>query len=216
MRPLNEWLNRVAEKYKQLASLKPNPDKKARQDKWVESSVLISIQRLEGQTTDESEVSEALRLIRTLVQSDGRAATLTLDLLLKLARTTEFRKGDGDPGIPLKPVPAEHLQSSVESACRWFAADSFLELNPVEQTSIVHLRLLEIQPFENRNLRAAILGASLFTMRSDLPPMIVTHDLENDYRDAIDEARRGNTEPMVELMATALERAMDEMIKLAK
>jgi hypothetical protein len=46
--------------------------------------------------------------------------------------------------------------------------------------------------------------------------MIVTHDLENDYRDAIDEARRGNTEPMVELVATALERAMDEIIKLAK
>jgi hypothetical protein len=53
-------------------------------------------------------------------------------------------------------------------------------------------------------------------MRSDLPPMIVTRELENNYSDAIDEARRGNTEPMVELVANALERAMDEMLKLAK
>ena len=225
----------MAKKHREfmLRELSPEQNEKIRQ--WVEVSFVRSTLGLEGAAVTEGDLAGAaaqakqattpganleavallagLRLLKDIALAQGSAATLTPELLLKLhGGSGAFRRSPGGPGRPVAP---EHLQASVESACRWFGAESFAELNPIEQASIVHLRLLEIQPFEEANQRIAILAASLFTLRSGLPPVMIVPDLEGAYRKAVDESGSGNTQPMVELMGTAVERSLGRMIELA-
>ncbi|HXG67986.1 MAG TPA: Fic family protein, partial [Blastocatellia bacterium] len=112
--------------------------------------------------------------------------------------------------------PPQHLQASMVSACLWFTAESFTELNPVEQAAIVHLRLIELQPFEQGNARTALLAASLFTLRASLPPVIIRPEQHAAYLAALDEGLRMETRPMVELMAEALEKTLTGMIAVAR
>ena len=236
-RSLNEWINRVAKKHREfmLRELSPEQNEKIRQ--WVEVTFVGSTLGLEGSAVTEVDLAGAaaaaqarrattpganleavallagLRLLKDIALAQGSAATLTPELLLKLhVGSGAFRRSPGGTGRPVAP---EHLQASVESACRWFGAESFAELNPIEQASIVHLRLLEIQPFEEANQRIAILAASLFTLRGGLPPVMIVPDLEGAYRKAVDESGSGNTQPMVELMGTVVERSLGRMIELA-
>lgn len=149
----------------------------------------------------------ALRLVRSQVESEAPKAELTPGLLLKLGR-----KPDGSPGEFREGI----TERMIESACLWFTAGSFGELNPLEQASIVHLRLIEIRPFEEGNEGLALVAASLFIMRSGLPPLIITQEMSEDYRAAMTEGFRMNTKPLVELMARATERTLSEMIESSK
>src|SRR6185503_19813145 len=97
-----------------------------------------------------------------------------------------------------------------------YTAESFDELNPIEQASIVFLRLIEIQPFERANLQTALTAASLFTLRSTLPPVIIKPQRKPAFLNAIEESRRTNTKPMVELMADAVQSTLGEMIEKSK
>jgi Fic family protein len=103
----------------------------------------------------------------------------------------------------------------LESACRWYTAESFAELNPVEQASIVLLRLVEMQPFEDANERTALVAASLFTLRNDLPPIIIKPEMDSSYRLALEEGIRMNTKPMVETVADAVVASLGELVQEA-
>ena len=239
-RSVNDWISRVAQKHREFTSLRLSPEQHERIRKWVEVTFVYSTLRLEGvavteadvlgaisaappgpsvATSPEGEAVELLRGIRLLQDfalGNGVAAALTSDLLLRLhGGGGEFRSSHSERVGPAMPVSPEHLAASVESACRWFSAESFAELNPIEQASIVHLRLLEIQPFERANLRIAILAASLFTLRRGLPPVMIMPDLAQAYEKAVSESRSGNTQPMVEMMGSAVEGALVRMIGLA-
>ena len=110
-----------------------------------------------------------------------------------------------------------HLRLILDSVCQWFSADSFRELHPVEQASIVLLRLIEMHPFELRNERTALLAASLFTLRSGLPPLIIEPGSHQAYRAALDQGLRMNTKPMVEFLAQSIEASLDlEILKVSE
>jgi len=239
-RSVNDWISRVALKHREFTSLQLSPEQHDRIREWVELTFVSSTLGLEGLAVTEAEVLGAIssnrpgravatgpdsvvvellrgiRLLRDFALGDGAAAGLTLDVLLRLhGGGAEFRKSQGERAGHTMPVSPEHLAATVESACRWFTAESFAELNPIEQASIVHLRLLEIQPFEQANLRIAMLAASLFTLRRGLPPVMIMPDLAGAYEKAVAESRSGNTQPMVEMMGSAVEGALIRMIGLA-
>jgi len=160
----------------------------------------------------------SLRRVTSLARANGKAAELTGEVLLKLHSVSGagFRTSAGDTSREPKPPAPEHLPALIESACRWYTAESFAELNPVEQASIVLLRLIDMQPFEQANERNALVAASLFTLRSELPPIIIKPEMNSAYRNALDEGARMNTKPMVETVAEAVERSMSEMIEQAR
>jgi hypothetical protein len=242
-RAANEWINRVGQRHKQLISLGASAEEKDGLNRWAATEFVYSTLGLDGlevsrervahfaaRPTDllglkEDEVAieallEALRAVESLVEDYGRTAALAPDVLIRLHNplggTEGFRKTEGDSGRPFKPTPPEHLPAAIASACRWFAADSFVELNPVEQASIAYLRLVEFQPFEESSDRTSLAAACLFTMRSDLPPIIIKEEMRGAYRAAIDEGVRMNTKPMVELMAEAVEKSLAEMIGIVE
>ncbi|HVF92430.1 MAG TPA: Fic family protein [Blastocatellia bacterium] len=214
---------------------------------WLEVDFILSALTLAGAHVERERVEEAvraidrpaegngpedagiLRLLRALravlaqVETEGRRARLTPDLLLSFDRKPdgargEFRKGRADhsKGAAARSRPAappEYLPAMIESACLWFTAGSFEEMHPLEQAAIVHLRLIEIQPFEEGNEGLSFAAASLFTLRSGLPPVVIPRELSAAYREAVDEGFRMNTRPLVELMARAIERCLTRMIK---
>lgn len=240
-RPTYEWINRVCKKHKQLADLDLSQQQKAALARWVETEFVGSTLALEGMDISSAQVarlasslpSDAGNLTETeealtgLIaafrflqnETQNRAASLTSRLLLKLHShlsdsESGFRKTPGEVDRMSKPPPAEHLPAITENACRWFEAESFAELSPIEQASIAHMRLLEIQPFESANQRTALLAASLFTLRRELPPLIIRPDRAQAYRAAVSEGMRMNTTPMVELLAEVIETALGEMIEI--
>jgi hypothetical protein len=236
-----EWINRVSRKHKDFTSLDLSLEEKSALSSWTETEFVYSTLRLDkvdvsrekvahlaarptsltGLTEDELTITtmlEALRTVESLVASFGRTADLAPDVLIRLHNplgTTEgFRETAGDSSRLFKPTPAAHLPGAVEGACRWFAADSFRELNPIEQAAVAYLRLVEFQPFKQSSDRTSLAAASLFTLRQGLPPIIIRPEMEQQYQAAMNEGLRMNTTPMVELMAGAVEKALDEMIGL--
>ncbi|HEX8088575.1 MAG TPA: Fic family protein [Blastocatellia bacterium] len=241
-RSANEWLNKVSQKHKEFAALSLAPGQKENLDRWEEVEFIRSTLELgcvnvsrdaiarisaapptdlaaaDDNSLAVADLLMAVRMVKSVVRACA-AATLTPDLLARLhdpsGRGEGFRKSAGDRSRALKPAPAEHLASAIESACRWFTAESFEELNPIEQASIVYLRLTEIQPFERANERAALVAASLFTLRGGLPLIIITTGLQGAYRAALDEGAKMNTRPMVEMIADAVGQSIEEMIRIA-
>jgi Fic family protein len=157
----------------------------------------------------------SLRKVVALVRENGRNAQLTSKLLVEIhgAPGGALRNGPGTISGSLKPPAPNHLPAVLESAFQWYTAESFAELNPIEQAALVLLRLIEIQPFEKNNQRTALVAASLLTLRSDLPPLIIRSQLKEEYFLALDEATRMNTKPTVEMLAWAVAEILDESIQ---
>jgi Fic family protein len=224
-RPAYEWINRVAQKHAELEKLGLSEKEGESLRRLSESEFVYWAARLaalEGEEAPdadrrEAETLAALRVVEALAESEGPQASLTPELLMKLndplgINESKFRLNAIRATGPFKPAPAEHIPALIESACRWLTAESFFELNPLEQASITHLRLLEIHPFERANLETALVAASLFTMRNRMPPIIIKQEDSSLYRSAVEEGARMNTRPMVELMALAMEKRLSEMI----
>ena len=240
-RPAYEWINRVAQKHAEMEKLGLSEKERESLRRLSESEFVYSTAHLAGLPVSPAQVSRiagraelegrelsdadrpiaelltALRIVEALARSEGPQASLTPELLMKLnnplgINENRFRMNAIPPTGPFKPAPAEHIPALIESVCRWLTAESFSELNPLEQASITHLRLLEIQPFEQANLETALVAASLFTMRNRMPPIIIKQEDSSLYRAAVEEGARMNTRPMVELMAIAMEKSLSGMI----
>jgi len=237
----------INRKLEELNSVRPSGDSAIRVAPWLEVDFILSALNLAGKRVERERVEETaraieapasgndpegasiLRLLRALravlaqVESEGRKARLTPDLLLSFERKPdgtpgEFRKGRADqpkdPAAHSRPAaPPEYLPAMIESACLWFTAGSFEEMHPLEQAAIVHLRLIEVQPFGDGNEQLSLAAASLFTLRSGLPPLIIPPEMSAAYSEAVDEGFRMNTRPLVELMARATEKCLTRMVE---
>jgi len=236
MRPSHDWISRINQKQKQLAELDLSEEQRKNIKRLTEIEFVYSTLVLEGheisredvsrlatsQTTEASSESdrqasaliESLRKVIGLARQRGKNASLSPELLLELhnlpGSDTSLRRQAGRN--PSAPSP-ERLRAAVESACHWFTAESFAEFHPVEQASLVLLRLIDIEPFDRSNDRTALVAASLFTLRSELPPIIIKPEMNSAFRKALDEGVRMNTRPMVEFIATAVNQTVREMIQ---
>ena len=108
------------------------------------------------------------------------------------------------------PAPASLLPRMLELAFDWFTSPSFEELHPVEQATVVYLRLLDLHPFPAHMETTALLTAGFYTRRASFPMLVIDAN-ENDrarFQQARDAAFRMLTQPLVELFADQLSRDM--------
>jgi Fic/DOC family len=227
MRPAYDWIPRIKEAQKRFAELNLSTEEKERVDRWLEVEFVYSTLDLKGTVISRERVAalsvsepdanavgdseraalslrRSLRAVALLARESGKEAVLTAQLLVELHTTPG---GTGGASLPAQAL------TGIEAACRWFSAESFAELHPVEQASIVLLRLIDIRPFEQANEQTALVAASLFTQRADLPPIIVRPGMRSAYCAALDEGSRMNTKPMVELLAETCESSLGRMIE---
>lgn len=233
-RPTYEWVARVNQKHRQLAELSLSAAETQKLDRWLEIEFVYSTLRLEGKEIEREQVARlvsfptnsdgepgavprllaSLRTVTSLARELGKDSVLSVELLLKL---NDLQRGHGFQGTDSTPkLTTENLLLALEGACQWFSAESFTELHPIEQAAIVFLRLIDLRPFAQRNDRTALVAASLFTLRSGLPPIIIGVEAQQAYRAALNEGVRMNTKPMVEFLAESVEQSLDLMILKAK
>jgi hypothetical protein len=240
-RPAHDLINSLGHAQKQLAAVQLTPEQKRNLDRWVEIEFASATLGLEGVAVSREHVAlldadpstsdntnrernsqiinllKAIRTVRSLCETSGRAAQLTPELLIKLHSSLGYEAiSPTDPGEAQpssERVAAPRSLAQIESACRWFAAESFVELHPTEQASIVLLRMLELKQFEEGNIRLALVASSLFSVRSGLPAIIIKPELQGEYRAALSEGIRMNTKPMVDLVGHALLLTVGEMLK---
>lgn len=209
-----------------LEELQPSPDKSRELREWTEARFVWATLGLEGiqlhfdealrlsesaspdLSTAPGRLLAGLREIGKLAAENGNEARFSTRLLFLLYDP----RPDSRPSLR-KTANPDHLLLGLESASRWFSTESFTELHPVEQASIVLLRLFEIQPFEDRRFEMAVLAASLFTLKGRLPPLIIRG---NEFKAVLGEGMRMNTGPVVAFIAQSIEATARELIDLAK
>lgn len=111
------------------------------------------------------------------------------------------------------PAPASMLPRLLDLAFDWFTTEGFAELHPLEQATLVYLRLLDLSPFASENQLTALLAAGFHTRRAGFPLIIapvwsLDEAAETRYRQALEAAFRMLTQPLVEFFADALISAM--------
>lgn len=240
-RPAHDLINSVTQAQKELTALQLTPEQHQTLKRRVEIEFACATLALEGSAVSRQEVEResagiatdantagqnkagivsvlyAIREVRSLAEAHGGTASLTPSLLLKLhSGSGQYADSIKEPGEQPTPEQAQaaRLYARLESVCHWFTAESFDELHPAEQASIVLLRLIDLKPFDEGNTQIALAASSLFTLRSQLPPIIIKSDMQAAYRTALNEGVKMNTKPMVDLVAEALVKTVRELVEL--
>lgn len=173
----------------------------------------LQIEQLQGRPADDARLLDAMRR----VTGWARAGEFDLDRLIEMHRTLTgpaddpIRRTEPLPLNPMHdPAPAVLVPRMLDNAFDWFSTPSFAELHPVEQSSVVFLRLLDLHPFTSQMELSALLAAGFYTQRAGLPSLIVYREESDRYRQAVEAAFRMLTQPLVELFAEMLARTMRE------
>jgi Fic family protein len=230
-RPAYDWINRVNRKKAELDSLDLSAGQQESLRKSARHDFAVCTLRLEGVAVTDEQINRlpkltddqieglspvdrsafaifsALALVETAADSKGPGSGLTPALLTEIDLI--INQGPGSADGPTHPA-------SLAAACYWWTADSFLELHPIEQAALAHLRLMDLKPFPNLNERISLLASSLFAIRASLPPLTIATEAQPRYKAALEEGRRMNTQPMVEIVAEMTERAIERIIHAAK
>ena len=171
---------------------------------------------------------ERLRLAAGLVSGWAcePVARFDQDRLLELNRVLRGL----EPGAPLlrtgeppllselhDPAPARLLPRLLDLAFDWFTTEGFAELHPVEQGTVVYLRLLDLSPFPEMLETTALLAAGFHTCRGGFPLLTIdAGEVDSTrYRQALAAAFRMLTQPLVEYFADSLIYSMKQAVKQA-
>jgi Fic family protein len=136
-------------------------------------------------------------------------AKLDVPRLLELNRALTngeplFRENETAPiNAAHDPPLARIVPRLLDNAMSWFITEGFAEMNPVEQATLVHLRLLDLQPFAAANANTATLAASFHLERAGLPPLLFDPN-EARYIAALESGFRMLTQHLVDYFADSL------------
>lgn len=150
-----------------------------------------------------------------LISTWAEQAAFSFDLprLLELNRALTdgaslWREEDADAlNAAHDPPLARLLPRLLDNALSWFTTEGFAEMNPVEQATLVHLRLLDLQPFAAANSQTAILAASFYTERAGLPPLLFDPN-DARYAAALASGFRMLTQHLVDYFAASLQQTI--------
>ncbi len=129
----------------------------------------------------------------------------------------EFRRGRAVEFVPgIAPLEADLITGALARTAEWFNAESLAELHPLEQATLALMRIVEIQPFVKHNLTTALLSASIFLLRADLPfPLLRAAEFPL-FNEALARALSTLwTQDLTRLLAGAVESALDELNRAA-
>ena len=239
--PIHDALNRISGKQTELIKLGLSPARLTALMEFVERAFTASalaltgldvsdeqiavlqrgrVQEAEALPGTEGKIQAGLTSVRVLrsVADRAAAASLTPELLLRIHDPLN----DKPSGNNESDTAADGAEESARTAarimafCDWAAADSFRELNALEQAAIIVLRLLEIRPFAEGNVIAALGAGSLFTMRAGWPPIIIPKPIQPRFKPTVGEGMKMNTRPMVDLLAESIYQTIESIIQLAK
>ena len=103
----------------------------------------------------------------------------------------------------------QFIERSLDNFATWLTVDSFEEIHPVEQAALVLTRLMDIWPFEFGNRTATVVFANFFLVRAGYPPFFVLPAELEQFEQALSEAIRMQTQPLVGAIYKSILREVD-------
>ena len=192
---------------------------------WLERGIDLRAAGGHATVPEGEAVEKALALVANWATApDPHLDPERLGEVNKLVRGSEaegalFRSGPPALlSVQHDPAPASMLPRLLDLAFDWFTTEGFAELHPLEQATLVYLRLLDLSPFAAANETTALVAAGFYTRRGGFPARIlpsgmmpgVAGDEARRYKQALESAFGMLTQPLVEFFAEALARSMRE------
>ncbi len=117
-------------------------------------------------------------------------------------------------GSTWMPPPSRDVPGKMDQLFAWMDGNPE-DLNGIELASLFHLRFLQVHPFSDGNGRMARLLMNLVLMRHGYP--FLTNIAYRDrarYMDALGEADLENMRPLVNIIASSVETALDRYLRV--
>lgn len=115
-------------------------------------------------------------------------------------------------GAKHQPPEALVIPSLMADLIRW-AGKNQKKLHPVELAAFLHHKIAHIHPFFDGNGRTARLAMNVILMRAGYPLAVVLKNDRKKYYRVLEQADRGNSQPILLFIAQAVERSLDLYIK---
>lgn len=195
LRSSGDWLTGLSQTREAWTRAKRQPETVARvreaQAKFLGDEVWPATQLI----SDWASTPEAKLDVPRLLELN-RALTNSAQLFRELAAAPINAAHD--------PPLARIVPRLLDNAMGWFTTEGFAEMNAVEQATLVHLRLLDLQPFAAANFATATLAASFYLERAGLPPLLFDAT-EARYLAALESGFRMLTQHLVDYFAASLQ-----------
>ena len=201
LRSSGDWLTGLSQAREAWATVKTRPETIAR------------VRELQAKQCGAEALSAAHKIADWAAEANAR---LDVPRLLELNRALTngeilFREAETTPlNAAHDPPLARLIPRLLDNAMNWFATEGFAEMNAVEQATLVHLRLLDLQPFAAANFQTATLAASFYTERAGLPPLLFDAT-EARYAAALESGFRMLTQHLVDYFAASLQQTITNL-----
>ncbi|MEN9934673.1 MAG: hypothetical protein RLZZ387_1252 [Chloroflexota bacterium] len=140
------------------------------------------------------------------------ATILTMHRLVmdkNLASAGSFRAGPVRIiGSSLQPPPARDVRRLMAEWAAWPSGEGQGH-PPVVRAVIAHHGFLAVHPFEDGNGRTGRLLLNLMLMRAGYPPALLLREWRVGYIEALAQADRGRSGPLLNLIGRAIEQGLD-------
>jgi excisionase family DNA binding protein len=118
-------------------------------------------------------------------------------------------------GANFIPPPAYEIPHLMSDMLNWYNQNPD-ELRPIELASLLHHKFVYIHPFRDGNGRIARLLMNLHLLRHGYPVVTILNIDRKKYYDRLKRADNDDLEPLVNFVATAVERSLDLYLRSVK
>jgi len=155
-------------------------------------------------------------LVQSQESAEGRdkfGRTLEIPLI-----KGDWKKRENSPvrdGVKYVYCPPEHVQSEMDRLLRFHDRHIQDGVSSEVQSAWLHHRFTQIHPFQDGNGRVARALASLILLKNGLFPLIITRDDRPSYIDALEEADKGDLQPLVHVFVKSQQSQFRKASKIA-
>lgn len=112
--------------------------------------------------------------------------------------------------------PPEQVASQMDQLMDWHQQHLRQGVPPEIEAAWLHHRFTQIHPFQDGNGRVARILASLVFVKEGWFPLTITGDQRKEYISALENADKGNLQPLVHQFAQSQQRALNDALDLAE
>ncbi len=130
----------------------------------------------------------------------------------------DWKKRENSPvrdGVKYIYCPPEHVQSEMDRLFSFHDRHLQDGVSSEVQAAWLHHRFTQIHPFQDGNGRVARALASLVLLKNELFPLIIPRDDRSIYIDALEEADKGNLQPLVHVFVKSQHSQFRKASKIA-
>jgi fido (protein-threonine AMPylation protein) len=106
-------------------------------------------------------------------------------------------------------APPEFIERSLDNMHVWVSSESFQQIHPIEQCSLVIARIVDIWPFASGNLTVALVAGNCLLKRGRLAPFSVTGSQRPELEKVVAQAMTIDMQPLINAVYRTVKKEME-------